>query len=89
MAADALRVDLDKTTDRLYVDLSTVTEEYKIDETDPQNPVLIIKNAQLPISKDYMIFRGKTVQLPGVTVLAPETGKVYVSKKVLRYLRFM
>lgn len=89
MAADAMRVDLDKTTARLYVDLSTVTNEYEIDETDPENPVLIIKSAKLPISKDYMIFRGRTIQLPGVTVLAPETGKVYVSKEVLRFLRFI
>lgn len=89
MAADAMRVDLDKTTDRLYVDLSTVTDAYKIDETDPENPVLIIKGAQLPISKDYMIFRGKTIQLPGITVLAPETGKVYASKKALRFLRLL
>jgi hypothetical protein len=30
MAADAMRVDLDKTTDRLYVDLSAVTNAYKM-----------------------------------------------------------
>jgi alkaline phosphatase len=49
IAAEALGVDLDKTSGRLYVDLSTVTSAYEIDtDTDPENPVVKIGNVQLP-----------------------------------------
>jgi alkaline phosphatase len=87
IAADAMDVDLDRATRRLYVDLDNVTHDYKLDMTDPENPVLKIKGAELPISKDYMVYRGRTIKLPGVTVYAPETEKVYVSRKALWFLR--
>ncbi|SHI79581.1 alkaline phosphatase [Malonomonas rubra DSM 5091] len=87
IAADAIGVSLDKTTDNLYVDLDSVTHNYNIDMTDEANPVLLLAGAQLPISKDYMIKDGRTIQLPGLTVYAPMTGKVYVSKFALRTLR--
>jgi alkaline phosphatase len=50
------------------------------------NLTLMVGKAELPISKDYMIFKGRTKKLPGLTVYAPATGKVYVSKKALRIL---
>ena len=87
IAAEAIDIDLDKTTRKLYMDLDTVTSNYVIDtETDPLNPVLSVAGARLPISKDYMIKDGRTIRLPGLTVYAPETGKVYVSQKALRKL---
>ena len=95
MAAEAMDVDLDKTTSALYVDLDTVTDDYVI-EGDPtntddygmiENPVLKIRGAELPISKDFMVYKGKTIFLPGVTVYAPHTEKVYVSQKALKVLR--
>jgi alkaline phosphatase len=48
--------------------------------------VVKLKGAELPISKDYMIKNGKTIQLPGVSVYAPATEKVYVSKRALKKL---
>ncbi len=95
MAAAAMNVDLQKTTRTLYVDLETVTSDYVI-EGDPENKddygmtenlVLKVRGAELPISKDYMVYKGKTISLPGVTVYAPRTDKVYVSQKALRVLR--
>ena len=95
MAAEAMNVDLQKTTRTLYVDLETVTSDYVI-EGDPgnkddygmkENLVLKVKGAELPISKDYMVYKGKTISLPGVTVYAPHTDKVYVSQKALKVLR--
>jgi alkaline phosphatase len=95
IAAEAMGADLDRTTRALYVDLDTVTDDYVI-EGDPlnrdgygmvENPVLKVRGAELPISKDYMIYRGRTIQLPGVTVYAPHTDKVYISQKALRILR--
>jgi alkaline phosphatase len=81
-------VNLDRTTKRLYVDLDTVTDDYEIVDDGLGNLTVEIDGAKLPISKDYMIrANGKTIQLPGIAVYAPATGKVYVSKKALRILR--
>jgi alkaline phosphatase len=91
MAANAMRVDLGKMTDILYVDLDVTQLAYNIDLSDPDNPVLIVNGAKLPVSKDYMVveWKGKshTVKLPGLTVYAPETGKVYVSMKAVKMLK--
>ena len=86
IAAGAMRINLDRMTDRLYRDLSTMTDDYVVDTTDPENPVVKIGNAELPVNKDYMIRRGRTIQLPGLTVYAPATDKVYLSKKALARL---
>ena len=51
--------------------------------------MLKIKGAELPISKDYMVYHGRTIRLPGVTVYAPHYDKVYVSQKALKVLRLM
>jgi len=83
-AARAMGVSLDFMTDFLFVDVAEVTGNYTIDNDDPKNPVLKINSADIPISKDYMNVFGHKVKLPGVTVYAPITGKVYVSKKALR-----
>jgi len=87
IAVDAIGVNLKKTTRKLYVDLDDVTSDYEIDmETDPENPVLRVAGAELPISKDYMIKNGRTKKLPGLTVHAPATGKVYISREAIRSL---
>ena len=91
MAADAMDVDLNRATRKLYVDLDTVTKDYVIEDDGIGNMTLLIAGAELPISKDYMKIvrkngRKKIVKLPGLTVYAPETGKVYVAKKALRIL---
>lgn len=84
IAADAIGVDLAKTTDKLYVDLSTVTTSFDVDL---EYDVIDVAGAELPIGRDYMIKNGKEIQLPGVTVYAPATGKVYVSKTAIRELK--
>lgn len=83
-AAKVMGVSLGFMTDFLFVDVAEVTSDFTIDNDDPQNPVLKINSAEIPISKDYMHISGYKVKLPGVTVFAPMTGKVYVSKKALR-----
>lgn len=87
IAADAIGVDLDVTTSSLYVDLATVTQDFEIDiTTDAENPVVKVAGAILPVSKDYLVKDGSTIKLPGLTVYAPETGKVYLSENALREL---
>lgn len=94
ITAYAMKAKLGETTRQLFVDMDTVACDYEIDWTDTENPVLKVADAELPISKDYMVIDGEKIQLPGVTVLAPQghgntdlsDDKVYVSKKALRIL---
>ncbi len=93
IAADAMSADLSRLSDRLYVGISTVTNDYEI-VGDPAmneygiagNIVLKVKGAEFPISKDFMTYKGREIKLPGITVYAPVTREVYVSKKALRLL---
>jgi alkaline phosphatase len=91
MVAGAMNVDLGKISDFLYVDLGEAGIAYSIDNSDPANPVVVVEGATLPVSKDYMTVqkRWKTIayKLPGLTVHAPATGKVYVSQRALRILK--
>ena len=91
MAADAMGADLAKASDYLYVDLEDAGLAFNIDESDPTNPVLLVKGAKLPVSKDIMLIehkgRTRSIQLPGLTVYAPATGKAYVSQQAVKILR--
>ena len=102
IAADIIGVNLRKTTKKLYRDLDSVTTDYTIDfETDPDNPVLKVAGVELPLSKDYMVkkeykrknkktvYKEKTIQLPGLTVYAPQTEKVYLSVRALKKLHLL
>lgn len=89
IAADAIDTDLDRVSGTLYVELGEVTTDYTIVDDGLGNLTLNVNDAELPISKDYMTYKGRTIQLPGLTVYAPTTDKVYVSKKALRILRLL
>lgn len=86
IAAKAMRADLNRASTRLYVDLSTVTNDYSVEDDGSGNLVVKLEGAELPVSKDYMSYNGKMVDLPGLTVYAPATDKVYVSKRALQIL---
>jgi alkaline phosphatase len=85
MCAEAMNVNLSKATRTLYVDIDTVTSDYLVVDDGLGNLTVEVAGAILPISKDYVILEnGKIKQLPGITVYAPATDKVYLSKKALR-----
>ncbi len=86
MAAHAMGASLDKTTQSLYAALDSVTADYTVEDDGLGNLTVQVNDAQLPCSKDYMVYEGKTIQLPGLTVYAPTTDKVYVSRKALEIL---
>jgi alkaline phosphatase len=79
IAAKYLGSKLDYVTDYLYRDVGM----FELDDTDPANPVVMIGDVAFPVNKDYMMYRGETYQMPGLTVYAPMTGKAYVSQKAL------
>lgn len=88
IVADAMGVDLDSTTKKLYVDIKDVTSDYEIDM---DNDVLTVGEAIFPLGADYMVVEGKTIRLPGVTVYASGDDDVaetiYISKKAIRKLK--
>jgi alkaline phosphatase len=79
--AAALDVNLNATQQVLFVDLAKHFPGYNLDKSDAENPVVKVGDCELPVSKDFMTVNGvKTAfQLPGLTVHAPATDKVYVS----------
>jgi alkaline phosphatase len=90
IAAHEMKMKLKQVSKRLYVDLDDVTMDYEIVGNPAlgsygllNNLVLKVNGAEFPISKDYMVYGGETIQLPGITVYAPATEKVYVSKEAL------
>jgi alkaline phosphatase len=108
VAAEALGVNLDHMSRRLYVDIKTVTKDWKIEvelveQCDEEtgdciipgeikgNGVLRVNDAEFPISKDIMKYKGKTLKLPVVTVYASGDDHVdetmYISRKPVRLLR--
>ena len=45
--------------------------EWSVDNTDPANPVILIRGARLPVSKDLLIVNGMVHQLGSLVVQAP------------------
>lgn len=89
IVADAMNLKLGKVTSKLYVDLDTTRfrKKYIVDMTDEKNPILVVNETVFPIGKDFMTYDGKTIMLPGLTVYATLTGKVYISRQGLAHLR--
>jgi alkaline phosphatase len=65
-----------------------------LDRKDPRNMILVVesagKKAELPLSKNIMRIKGKTETthvLEGITVLAPQTGKVYIPRQAVEILQ--
>jgi alkaline phosphatase len=93
LIARALGLDLEKLTERLFVDAKQAFAEGKVtlDAADKQNPVVAIefqgKTARLPVNKNLLQLGGKTVELEGVVVYASDTGKAYIPVQAVRIIR--
>jgi alkaline phosphatase len=92
--AKELGFDLNKTSSRLFVEAGEVfsrdngdgkldNNEYMLNMTDPSNPVLIIGDCELPVSKNILVKNGVTHELKGIVVYAPVTGKIYIPIEVI------
>ncbi|AKB76818.1 Alkaline phosphatase [Methanosarcina horonobensis HB-1 = JCM 15518] len=91
--ADKLKFDLAETNEHLFVEVGEVlsedngdgtleADEYLLDTTDPENPVLKIGDAELPVNKNLLIKDGVTHELDGIVVYAM-TDKVYIPTEAL------
>jgi alkaline phosphatase len=65
----------------LYQEVGKHFPGYTMDTSDPENPVLKVGDCSMPVSKDILVVDSlkATYTMPGLTVHAPATGKVYVS----------
>lgn len=83
--ADKLRFDLAETNEQLFVEVGNVfsADEYQLNTIDPENPVLKIGDAELPVNKNILVKGGVTHELEGIVVYAPATDKVYIPTEAL------
>jgi len=100
MTADYMNLDLAKIDQHLFVPadelFARIGATAHIDSTDPNNKGLIIKKdpggkpaaVMIPFSKDLLLCNDKTYQMPGITVYAPNTGKVYVPEAALQFFQY-
>jgi len=91
ITAKGLGIDLDKVDAELFIDASMafgrIGAKISIDRSDPQNCVLLIEKgkikAEMPFSKNILKINYKTYELNGITVFAPNTGKVYIPQQAI------
>lgn len=100
MSANFMNFDLAKIDQRLFAPadilFNRIGATMEIDSTDPNNKMLVVKRnvgkksatAKLPFSKDLLICNNASYQMPGITVFAPNTGKVYVPEKALQLFQY-
>ena len=67
--------------------LSKLGATISIDKSDPTNPVVQIQKgiqrAELPVSKNILKLNGKIYPLPGLTIIAAKTGKIYLPQQAV------
>jgi alkaline phosphatase len=88
ITAENLGFELPYIDQFLFNEAKTFADEIgasmNIDKTDEKNPILVIAKddlqVELPISKNEMIWKGKTYNIKGLTVLAPKTNRVYITQ---------
>lgn len=95
ICANALRMNLDRSTSNLFVDADAAFEaqgaDTLLDLSDPANGVLVVQVngvtvATMPLAKDLLCVGEKTYELTGIVVYAPKTGKVYVPQAAVDIL---
>ncbi len=93
ISAQALGLNLERLNHRLFQEATTALADgqVSIDQSDPENPVVKItyqeKKAELPVNKNILKLEGKTTQLEGVVVYAPDTGKAYVPLQAVNLIK--
>ncbi|MCX7828967.1 MAG: alkaline phosphatase [Thermanaerothrix sp.] len=95
ICAREMGASLEKATGTLFVDsaeaFGSMGASVELDKSDPANPVLVVRKgsvrAEMPLSKDYMRMGGRVVNLGGVCVFSPKTGKVYVPLKAVEVFK--
>jgi alkaline phosphatase len=94
ITAEALGVNLEKTQEKLFVEVDETFTDWHIDESDPENLVLIIEGKydyELPISKNLITYKGKTTELEGIVVYAPNAddgaGDIFIPMQAVKIIK--
>lgn len=87
IAAKATGLNLEKTTQSLYVDLTGEEIEFSIDSSHAEGLVVRAGEASFPVNRNYALVDGQKVSLPGLTVYAPKTGNVYLSQDAIDMIK--
>jgi alkaline phosphatase len=96
MSANFMNVDLRNVDQKLFVLadqlFGRIGATTSIDSTDPNNMALVVEKnyvkATIPFSKDLLICNGAPYQMPGITVYAPNTKKVYVPEAAMQLFQY-
>ena len=67
--------------------MGSVFKDNALDKSDPENPVLKIGKAKLPINKDVLFLNGKIYRLNGVVVYSPMTKKCYIPLEAVKLIK--
>ena len=92
LTAAALGLDLRQLNRRLFVEPAEALPGAKVslDTHEEHNPVVRIeaagKTARLPVNKNLLLLDGRTIELEGVVVYAPDTKKIYVPVQAVRII---
>jgi alkaline phosphatase len=80
VVADAFGINLATVDMLLFQNIANHFGDAVFDETDPENPVVRVGDCSMPVSKNTLEIgsMGLEFQMPGLTVHAPATGKVYI-----------
>ena len=89
IAAEAMGLDLEQTTGRLFVEAEGAFPgvDVSIDRSDKHNPVAVIGPARLPVNKNLLLMDGGTHLLEGVVVYIPATDRVYLPRQAVEMIR--
>ncbi len=91
--AQALGLNLDRLNARLFQEATGALAggQVDIDKSDPENPVIKIsfqgKQAELPVNKNILKLDGNQINLEGVVVYAPNTGKAYLPLEAVNLIK--
>ena len=73
--------------DELYVDVDTAGLEWSVNTTDVTNEYAMVGGILFPLDRDYLVdAQGNQVSLPGITVYAPMTDKLYISAAAIAWV---
>ena len=93
VSAQALGLDLEKLTDRLFVEARQAFPggAVQLDRRAPHNPVLRIthenRQAALPVNKNLLSLDGKEIPLEGVVVYVPENDTIYLPRQAVHLIQ--
>jgi alkaline phosphatase len=91
--AQALGLNLDRLNLRLFQEAAGALAggQVAVDKSDPENPVVKIsfqgKQAELPVNKNILNLNGNRMNLEGVVVYAPNTGKAYFPLEAVNLIK--